>query len=141
MKNRLILAVAALVGLGVAGSVFAQSDPVVIPAGTPTATITGTVVTSTPGELVIETPTGRQRFIVDTNSSVPQSVAVGSRVSVEYHRLDGDRMHVARVSAPGTSASREGSLPQTASPLGSAILLGIVSLGAASVLRLHRRAI
>jgi hypothetical protein len=119
-----------------AGAAFAQSDPVVVPAGTPTATITGTVVTSSPSELVIETPTGRQRFIVDTSSSVPQSVAVGSRVSVEYHRLDGDRMHVARVSAPS-----DPSLPQTASPLGSAILLGIVSLGAASILRLHRRAI
>lgn len=104
MRRHILLALAAAASLALAGNLLAQGTPVEVPPGTPTSTVTGTVVSSSGSELVLDTTSGRQRFVVDANSTLPASLEVGMRVSVEFHRLDGDRRHVARVTtAPSSS--------------------------------------
>src|SRR5262245_65306174 len=100
MRRHLLLGLAAAAFVALAGNLLAQGAPVAVPPGTPTSRLTGTVVASNTRELVVETPNGRQRFIVDANSTIPANLAAGTRVSVEYHRLEGDRLHAARVTTP-----------------------------------------
>jgi hypothetical protein len=117
MRRHLLPGLAALASLALAGSLLAQSSPVQVPPGTPTSTLNGTVVAVSNNALVIETPNGRQRFIVDANSTLPANLAAGTRVSVEYHRLEGDRRHVARVTTtPPSSTQRADAPPQTIAP-------------------------
>jgi hypothetical protein len=113
MRRHFLLALAAAATLALAGNLLAQGTPVQVPPGTPTSTVTGTVVSSSASELVLDTTSGRQRFVVDANSTLPASLQAGARVSVEFHRLDGDRLHVARVTtAPASSVPpRAGSTP------------------------------
>jgi hypothetical protein len=87
----------ALVSLAVAGTALAQSEPVRVPPGTATTVVVGTVVSFGGSELVVETPTARQRYVVDSNSSIPMNLSSGTAVSVEFHRLDGGLQHAARV--------------------------------------------
>ena len=109
MRRHVLLALAAAASLALAGNLLAQSTPVQVPPGTPTSTVTGTVVSSSDSELVLDTTGGRQRFVVDANSTLPAKLDAGTRVSVEFHRLDGDRMHVARVTtAPPSTSPRSG---------------------------------
>src|SRR5262249_4114139 len=116
-----------------------------------------TVVSSSASELVISTPSGQQRYIVDTNTSIPSDLAAGTRVTVEFHRLDGNRRHAARVttppradtrpradaSAPLTDPDRGGagdrSRPATSSTLAVTGVLGFLSLAGAATLRVCRR--
>jgi hypothetical protein len=151
---------AAIASLALAGNLLAQSTPVPVPPGTPTSTLTGTVVASSSRELVVETASGRQRVVVDANTTIPKDLAAGTRVSVEYHRLEGGRFHAARViatpeAAPRTdtpSASpieaRSGTrapalddpmLPHTASPLLIVGALGLASLLASKALQIANR--
>jgi RNase P/RNase MRP subunit p29 len=112
MRRHILLALAAAASLALAGNLLAQSTPVQVPPGTPTSTVTGTVVSSSDSELVLDTTGGRQRFVVDANSTLPVKLDAGTRVSVEFHRLDGDRMHVARVTTAAASTSpRAGAAP------------------------------
>jgi hypothetical protein len=112
MRRHLLLALAAAASLALAGNLLAQSSPVQVPPGTPTSTVTGTVVSSSDSELVLDTTGGRQRFVVDANSTLPAKLEAGARVSVEFHRLDGDRMHVARVTtAPSSTSPRATAAP------------------------------
>ncbi len=151
MRRHLLLGLAALAALALAGNLLAQGSPVQVPPGTPTSTLNGTVVAVSASELVIETPNGRQRFIVDSNSTLPANLAAGTRVSVEYHRLEGDRRHVARVSIPAPAPSRadtppaarsldptldDPTLPRTASPLLIVGALGLASLVASKALQI-----
>jgi hypothetical protein len=158
MRRHVLLALAAAASLALAGNLLAQSTPVQVPPGTPTSTVTGTVVSSSDGELVLDTTGGRQRFVVDANSTLPAKLEAGARVSVEFHRLEGDRMHVARVTTAPTSttpragaapivektpAAREraadATLPHTASPLPLVGLVGLASLAGSAALRLASR--
>jgi len=82
--------------LALAASLSAQSST----AGT--ETITGTVVSSGPALVVIDTDAGRKTFVVDTDSTVPSNLAAGSRVTVDFNRLSDDRMHAATVALLGT---------------------------------------
>ncbi len=151
MRRHLLLGLAALAALALAGNLLAQGSPVPVPPGTPTSTLNGMVVTVSASELVIETANGRQRFIVDSNSTLPASLAAGTRVSVEYHRLEGDRRHVARVSIPAPAPQRadtppgtrsfdptldDPTLPRTASPLLIVGALGLASLVASKALQI-----
>ncbi len=111
MRRHLLLGLAALAALALAANLLAQGSPVQVPPGTPTSTLNGTVVAVSASELVIETPSGRQRFIVDVNSTLPANLAAGTRVSVEYHRLEGDRRHVARVTTRRARAARARDAP------------------------------
>ena len=104
MRRHFLLALGAAASLALAGNLLAQSTPVEVPPGTPTSTVTGTVVSSSASEIVLDTTSGRQRYIVDANSTMPADLQAGTRVSVEFHRLDGDRMHVARVTTAAPSA-------------------------------------
>jgi hypothetical protein len=157
MRRHLLLGLAAIASLALAGNLLAQSGPVPVPPGTPTHTLTGTVVASNARELVVESPNGRQRFIVDANSTVPANLAAGTRVGVEYHRLEGDRLHAARVTAAAASGSDtppttqaapsagpitrareldDPTLPRTASPLLIVGALGLASLIASKALQI-----
>ena len=144
MRRHLLLGLAALAALALAGNLLAQGSPVQVPPGTPTSTLNGTVVAVSANELVIETANGRQRFIVDSNSTLPANLAAGTRVSVEYHRLEGDRRHVARVSIPAPAPPRadtppmldDPTLPRTASPLLIVGTLGLASLLASKALQI-----
>jgi RNase P/RNase MRP subunit p29 len=104
MRKSLLFCVAAVLSLALAGPVSAQSDQPQAPATTSgttaTTTVTGTVVSSTSNELVIDTATGRQRFVVESGTSdIPANLAAGTQVRVEFRTLDGDRRQVARVTA------------------------------------------
>jgi len=139
-----LLGLVALAALALAGNLLAQGSPVQVPPGTPTSTLNGTVVAVSASELVIETPSGRQRFIVDSNSTLPANLAAGTRVSVEYHRLEGDRRHVARVTTAAPAPPRADApprlddpmLPRTASPLLIVGALGLASLLASKALQI-----
>lgn len=144
MRRHLLLGLAALAALALAGNLLAQGSPVQVPPGTPTSTLDGTVVLVSTNELVIETPNGRQRFIVDANSTLPANLVAGTRVSVEYHRLEGDRRHVARVTTAAPAPPRadapptldDPTLPRTASPLLIVGALGLASLLASKALQI-----
>ncbi|HZO09614.1 MAG TPA: hypothetical protein VFC77_09550 [Myxococcota bacterium] len=144
MRRHLLLGLVALAALALAGNLLAQGSPVQVPPGTPTSSLNGTVVAVSASELVIETPSGRQRFIVDSNSTLPANLAAGTRVSVEYHRLEGDRRHVARVTTAAPAPPRADAppmlddpmLPRTASPLLIVGALGLASLLASKALQI-----
>ena len=62
-----------------------------------TRTMTGTVVSSTTSQLIIDTGSGpQQTFAVDDRSVLPSDLTAGSRVTVSY-RDDKDMMSVAKV--------------------------------------------
>jgi len=149
MRRQLLLGLAATASLALAGNLVAQNAAVPVPPGTPTSTLTGTVVATSATELVVETPSGRQRLIVDANSTLPANLAAGTRVSVEYHRLEGDRRHAARVTtsppsqvtsppSPDARAKEldDPTLPHTASPVLIVGALGLASLLASKALQL-----
>jgi MYXO-CTERM domain-containing protein len=138
---------AVLLSLAVAGTAAAQT-PLTVPPGTPLNTVTGTVVSSSGTEIVVDTSAGRQRYVVDSNSTVPAGLAAGTRVTVNFHRLEGDVLHVATVTTsprsermdPGApAATRDADMPATASPVPAIGLLGLLSLGGAALLRASRR--
>ncbi len=82
--------------LALAGSVSAQSSTAA------NETVTGTVVSSGPASVVIDTDAGRQTFVVDTESTLPANLVAGSRVTVNFNRLADNRMHAATVAVLGT---------------------------------------
>jgi len=130
-------------------------------------TVTGSVVSSSPTQVVVKTDDGRQlTFTVDTQSSVPADLAAGNAVTVAYHDMGGGTLHLARVttSAAGTlpstttgstttappepmperttePASARGTkrMPATASPLPLIGLAGLLSLTAGLGLRAVRQ--
>ena len=120
-----------------------------------TDTIEGTVISSTPAALVVRTPSGQRRFVVDTASTVPGDLTRGATVTVEYHTLPGNRFHAATVTmlspAPtaaadqtttttGTEGQRTASnLPATGSEMPLVALIGLLSLVAAFGVRAMTR--
>jgi len=91
----LLLSVAAL---ALAVAVFAQTS----------LTVTGTVVSSSPTQVVIKTDDGRQMtFNVDAQSTVPAGLAAGKPVTVSYHDMGGGTLHAATVtvSSAGTPST------------------------------------
>jgi hypothetical protein len=97
MKTSLsfLLSVAAL---ALAVAVFAQTA----------LTVTGTVVSSSPTQVVIKTDDGRQMtFAVDAQSTVPAGLAEGNPVTVSYHDMGAGTFHAASVtvSSAGTPST------------------------------------
>jgi hypothetical protein len=77
-------------------------------------TITGTVVSNTGGQLVIDTDSGRKTFTTDTSSApLPTGLAVGDRVSVQYHDMGAGQMHLASASLVESSAATAAQAPAT----------------------------
>jgi hypothetical protein len=81
----------------------------------------GTVVSSSGSTLVISTPEGQRTFHVDSQSSLPSGgLAVGSRVTVDYHTMSDNVLHASRVSPfianpSGTTGATTPSLGTTTS--------------------------
>jgi hypothetical protein len=156
MKTRISCLLALTVALVFAAPAFSQSDM-------PTQTLSGVVVSSTSDSLVVRTDDGTERtFRVDAQTSLPSSLAQGTRITVAYHRMDGGVDHAARVSAAGSDTGRTpppaqadrtmpppasgdttpaagDQLPATAGPLPQLILLGLGSLAAGLGLRRSSR--
>jgi len=129
LMKRSMTALLGLVMLLSIGTLMAQSA----------SYISGTVVSSTDTTLVIRTDSGEEMtFNVDSATIRPTSMAVGSRIDVEYHAADGAN-HAAQVrlvgSATTTAANSNEKLPQTASPLVTIGLVGLAALGSSFVLR------
>jgi hypothetical protein len=116
MKARVAL-LASIFSLGLVAVVAAQ-----------VSTTTGTVVSNSGGVLVVDTDSGQRTFMVDAQSSVPASLAAGTRVTVEYHTLANDKFHAFKVTpsagtAPTTTSNTDmtgtsttGSTPATPAP-------------------------
>lgn len=130
-------------------------------------TVTATIVSSTPTQVVVKTADGRElTFVVDAQSSVPAGLAVGNAVTVAYHDMGGGTLHLARVTTSAadtmpstttettTTAPREpmpesttepapargtNRMPATASPLPLIGLAGLLSLTAGLGLRAIRQ--
>ncbi|HEU0104914.1 MAG TPA: hypothetical protein VFT38_02005 [Vicinamibacteria bacterium] len=124
------------------------------PAMGPAETVTGTVISSGNGQLVVDTPTGQRTFIVDDDSHLASDVTVGSRAAIEYHTLSGGRLHAGDVTmvmaeqpyattpmaaAPAPARVRTASaLPQTASDLPLVGLVGLIALAGGVGVRVAR---
>jgi hypothetical protein len=145
MRKRLacLLALSALVFVTPA---FSQTGPA--------QNVTGVVVSSTNDSLVIRTDDGTERtFKVDAQSTLPSSLASGSRVTVNFHRMDGGVDHAARVTiatagdtTPRTetmpadpAGTATGELPATAGPVPHLVLFGLGALAAGLGLRRSAR--
>jgi len=130
-------------------------------------TVTGTVVSSTPSQVVVKADDGRElTFAVDAQSVVPAGLAANNAVTVTYHDMGGGTLHAARVTssaadtmpnttAPSTTepstttttgttttaapAPKPHRMPATASPLPLIGLAGLMSLTAGLGLRAVRR--
>ena len=136
MRKASMLCALVILTLAAAGSLMADEN----------LYISGTVVSSSSNLLVIRTETGSEMtFALDSDSSFPASLAVGSRVDVRYHALDGGTYHAAEVRPVGTIAepvprtANNEPLPRTASPILLVGLLGLGSMSAAAGLRAFRR--
>jgi hypothetical protein len=103
MKFRLVCALSALaLALAVTGA--AQTDASKYTG--PTKTVSGKVISSSSVSLVIETDAGtRQTFAVDSASNVPANLSAGSRVTVNYHTVEGG-FHAATVTADTAAPDR-----------------------------------
>jgi hypothetical protein len=131
MRKASLMCALVILALSAAGSLMADEN----------LYVSGTVVSSSTNLLVIRTETGNEMtFALDSESSFPANLAVGSRVDVRYHALSGGAYHAAEVRPVGTTAEPvHKPLPRTASPLMLVGLLGLGSMSAAAGLRAFRR--
>jgi Domain of unknown function (DUF5666) len=102
-KNRFFIAFAIVALLG-AGVAFAASGD--------TQSATGTVISSSPTSLVVQTDNGQQTFVLDSTTQAPESLAAGDKVTVEYNSDDQGRLVATDVSAEDSSGTM-GSQPAT----------------------------
>jgi hypothetical protein len=160
MKRTSTLLICAL-ALVLAGSVAAQepqpaqlqpspAESAALETTTEEATVSGTVVSATSTQLVINTDAGtRMTFALDPTSTT--RFTAGERVTVEYHTETGGTVHQAvRVAAAQPAAvtpraatdSRDfddrSSLPATAGSLPLIGLLGLLAVGGAVAVRAAR---
>ena len=122
--KRSFVCVLSVLALALAAPIMAQSEQ----------SASGTVVSSSSNQLVIETAEGRQMtFMVDSDTNRPSSLATGSSVTVRYHDMNGT-FHAANVAAStgagsgtGTSAGNTNtttSTTGTSSPTGTTGVTG-----------------
>lgn len=143
----------AVLTLAIVGRVEAQQVEVTSPPATELATsdatvmVTGTVVSSTSSEVVIDTDTGaRLTFAVDDTTTRPTSLTAGERVHVQYHALSGGKYHAADIAAAALAeeldeveVAADPLLPVTASPLALIGLLGLVAASGGFLIRAAQR--
>jgi hypothetical protein len=95
MKSSLSLLVGAAV-LALAVPVMAQTE----------LTVSGTVVSSSPTQVVVKTSDGRDMtFMVDAQSTVPSGLVAGNPITVVYHDMGNNTLHAARVTSSGTTTA------------------------------------
>lgn len=122
MRKTLLFCMAAASSLALGGPVLAQSEqgqpgqgqtPAMTSSSSLKSTVTGTVVSSSDGELVIDTAAGRQRFtVVSGTSDIPSGLTAGTQVTVEF-TTTGDQRQVARVTASPSSSTGATTSPST----------------------------
>jgi hypothetical protein len=125
---------AALVALPLAAQQTAPAPDASAPA---TLTAIGTVVSSTPTELVIQVEeAGSQSFRVDARSTVPPHLARGRLVTVTYEQDAGGNRYATAVTptepeegaaapAPGATTGRAQSGPALVATVGAALALAV----------------
>lgn len=155
MKSSLSLLLGVAV-LALAVPVMAQTEQ----------TVSGTIVSSTPVQVVVKTADGREMtFAVDAQSTVPSGLIAGNPVTVIYHDMGNNTLHAARVTSTGTTTTTSteprpssqsapmpesttpattstegtGRMPATASNLPLVGLAGLLSLTAGLGVRALRR--
>ena len=101
MKSRTLF-LAGLLSLCLVGAASAQQT-----------TVEGTVVSNSGGTLVVTTAEGQRTFLVDGQSSVPASLATGTRVTIEYQTTSDNQMHAFKVSPVGAGTTSGGSTGST----------------------------
>ena len=101
MKSRTLF-LAGLLSLCLVGAASAQQT-----------TVEGTVVSNSGGTLVVTTAEGQRTFLVDGQSSVPASLATGTRVTIEYQTTSDNQMHAFKVSPVGAGTTPSGSTGST----------------------------
>jgi hypothetical protein len=135
MGFRAVYLAGAFLGLVGVRPLLGQEPSVPAPAAPSTLTVTGTVVSSTPSELVVDVEGGeKQRYVVDAKTSMPPALAAGTRVTVEYRRMDA-MMQATRVTvadAAPDATVRSVARPLAASPLSLVGMAGLLSKGAAA---------
>lgn len=164
MKYRTLLLTSALM-LAIAGAAAAQMADTTKPVPDATATlatsnsetsVSGTVVSSTSTELVINSDAGqRMTFVLDPKILPAASFTVGGRVTVQYHTSSSGNVYQsstvalapqakvetpAKVEPQANDATTPVSprLPKTASNLPLIGLLGLLAMGGAVVVRVAR---
>ena len=107
MKRSLVLALSIVAALAVAAPSIAQTEQ----------TASGTVVSSSPTQIVIRTSDGRQMtFMTDADTNRPADLQSGANVTVRYHDMSGT-LHAANVSATsGTTTTPSATTPSTTTP-------------------------
>jgi hypothetical protein len=145
--------------LAITGAVAAQMADTTTPAPAALASsnseisVSGTVVSSTGTELVIDTDAGqRMTFALDAKTTPATTFTAGERVTVDYHTLSGGTVYHAATIALMPQAEVEPpadevdqvdepeseTLPNTASSLPLVGLLGLLALGGAVAVRVAR---
>lgn len=88
-------------------------------------TVEGTVVSNSGGTLVLNTAEGTRTFLVDGQTSVPATLAAGTRVTIEYQTTSDNQMHAFKVTPAGpppatttdtTTADATGTASSTTAP-------------------------
>jgi hypothetical protein len=91
-----LLSILAVAVLALAVPVMAQSE----------ITVSGTIVSSTPTQIVVKTADGREMtFAVDAQSTVPSGLVVSNPVTVVYHDMGNNTFHAARVTSSSTTTT------------------------------------
>jgi hypothetical protein len=100
MKYRILISTL-FVALAVLGSVAAVADTT-----QPTQILTGKVISSTPTQLIVEDDNGARTTFVVNAGSVPSTIMVGDRISVNYQSQAGGSFRATNVSATSLSTNK-----------------------------------
>jgi hypothetical protein len=96
--KRSVVCLLSILALALAVPAIAQSEQ----------TASGTVVSSSATQIVIQTADGKQiTFVIDSDSNAPSDLRQGSPVTVRYHDMNGT-LHAANVSATGAGSTATG---------------------------------
>lgn len=97
MKYRILISTL-FVALAVLGSVAAVADTT-----QPTQILTGKVISSTPTQLIVENDQGARTTFVVSAGTVPSTIMVGDRISVNYQSQAGGSFRATNVAATSLS--------------------------------------
>ena len=121
------------------GGLYAQSSLSGQPGNEQLETVSGEIVSSTSGSLVINTITGKQRtFTVDDETDAPDELSEDARVTVQYRELENGVLHAVAITLTSGSDELQSTgqqPPDTASPLPLAFLVWIAAVGGGLRLR------
>lgn len=100
MKYRILISTL-FVALAVLGSVAAVADTT-----QPTQILTGKVISSTPTQLIVEGDNGARTTFVVNAGTVPSTIMVGDRISVNYQSQAGGSFRATNVAATSLSTNK-----------------------------------